>query len=126
MPSCAASRKRFYLYGARTTLGWRVVRMVSQEKGYAMEARGVWRRVHESGSGQLIGFQLMSTELTRGDEDILSVHSAAAISRSEMGVVAGTAFHDGTSRTYRLDEPRRIERMLRGRPPEDRIERVQA
>jgi hypothetical protein len=110
---------KYLLYGANTTLGWRVVRTISFEEGERREAAGSLRRVNDSISGNHIGYQIVPTSERRGDRDLPSLSSTASISQREMEINAGEGGH---SRTAGMTEERRLEQRV----PEDRIERVQA
>lgn len=122
MSVCRADqRKRFLCYSANTTLGWRVVRMESFEKGERMVELGSWRRVHDAINGNHIGYQPLSAESQRGDRDLQSQASSSSISAGEMMINAFTGFEDGRSRTAHLCEKDRAARHV----PEDRVERVQ-
>lgn len=116
-----SGRKRFYLYPSETSLGWRMIRMVSLIQGEARVLDRAWRRVIEFGSGEHIGYQICSWEMSRGDYEIPSTFSPAAISAEEMNLNAGTKFEEGKSHTRGLSEDRRRLRLV----PEDHIERVQ-
>lgn len=115
----AGSRKTMYLFPAETTLGWRIIRMVSMKQGLEQERSGAWRRVLEGITGELIGFQLMAAKPERVDKDLPSLRSSASITSSEM------VLNCGRSRTAGLCEDKRMERVAQGRMPEDQIERVQ-
>lgn len=120
MTACVAnSRKKYFLYPAETSLGWRVVRMVSLEQGLRKEADGCWRRVLDETTRNLIGFQLIAIRSERGDRDLPTMRSSAAISKSDMEL------NVARSRTAGMDEEHRLEREAAGRLPEDRVERVQ-
>ena len=109
--------KKVCLFPANTTLGWRVIRMVTVEQGEMHEARANWRRVYDSITGELIGFQLIAPEASRYDKDLPSMPSSASISKSEMQINA-----ESTSLTAGLAEDMRLELKV----PEDHTERVQA
>jgi hypothetical protein len=115
----ATTNKDLHLYSAETVLGWRVVRRVSLAQGLKKEEAGVWRRVLEAGTGQLMGFQMVGSNAARVDRDIPTIHSSAAITAREMGL---NVEH---SRTMGMDEERRDERVAAGLAPEDAAERVQ-
>jgi hypothetical protein len=120
MAACiASSRKKYFLYPAETTLGWRVVRMVSLDQGLKKEAEGCWRRVLDPITLGLIGFQLVAAKAERVDRDVPSIHSAAAITAREMEL------NVSRSRTAGLNEEARDERVAAGFAPEDAAERVQ-
>jgi hypothetical protein len=119
MPANLAHGK-LLVFGAYTTLGWRVVRHCTRARGESMVEQGEWRRVYSQESGDLLGYQLVGPDRsTKGDYDLLSTHAPAAISVSEMQVNAGC---HGRSRTWGMSEDRRLER----RDPEDAIERTMA
>jgi hypothetical protein len=119
--------KRVYLFPANTTLGWRVIRMVTMEQALKHEAKGKWRRVYDANTNALIGFQLIAAEASRVDRDLPSMPSSASITGpsrkdtpqkvSEMEINADWV----KSRTAGLPEDLRLEMHL----PEDRVERVQ-
>ncbi|MBS1803532.1 MAG: hypothetical protein JST28_09195 [Acidobacteria bacterium] len=110
------ARGRFKVYGAYTTLGWRVVRSCGLEEGRKMVSLGDWEEVQDYDGG--VAFQLRSPDrAVKGDYDILSMHAPASISMQEMQVNAGCM---GRSRTFGMSEDRRLER----RDPEDAIERT--
>ena len=110
-----STRKSFFLYHSETTLGWRVIRMVEFARGDREVARGNWRPVDDPVTGQQIGFQVLSASTARGDHDVPSMHTAAAITAREM------VMNCERSRTFGLSEDQRAELRF----PEDRIERVQ-
>jgi hypothetical protein len=112
------SRKTLMLYGANTTLGWRVVRMISPEEGERREATGSYRRVYDGMTNALLGFQIVGVEIQRGDEDLPTRRSSHSISSGENRTNAGL---DGKSHTFGLAEDLRLERKV----PEDHVERVQ-
>jgi hypothetical protein len=112
---------KLLLYGANTTLGWRILRTIYPREGERGVERGTMREVYDQINGHLIGYQVLGASQQRGDQDLPSTPSAASISFSEMQINAGTAFEKGKSHTAGLPEHRRTERHI----PEDRIERVQ-
>jgi hypothetical protein len=119
MSGSKLTRKRFYLYPSETSLGWRMIRMVSAVEGDSKVNAGEWRRVLDPISHLHIGYQLCAPEMSRGDYEMPSMFSPAAISAAEMQVNAG--LHGG-SRTAHLSEDRRLERRV----VEDRVERTRA
>ena len=110
---------KMLLFGATTTLGWRVVRMVSFAEGEKRAGRGSVRRVYDEVTNEHIGYQLVSSHEQRGDRDLRSQPSTASISMREMQLNAER------SRTVGLTEERRMERVALGLAPEDLVERVQ-
>jgi len=108
--------RKVYLFPSNTTLGWRVIRMVSMAEAEKREALGAYRRVYDGVSGDLVGFQLISPDASRVDRDLPSMHSSASISTSEMKLNA-----EAKSFTAGMPEDLRLERRI----PEDRVERVQ-
>lgn len=118
---------RLMLYGAHTTLGWRIVRSIQFEEGERRVACGAFRRVHDSVTGKLLGYQVVGTAEARGDRDLPSMASPAAISAREMQANAGEL---GRSRTRGLAEEDRLSRrdQKNGRllPAEDFVERTVA
>lgn len=115
----AADRKRFLLFPSVVATGWRVVRRVSLERGLREEERGNWRRVLDQTGGNLIGFQMIEPEASRGDVEILSIRSMSAITFSDIMTNAGLR---GASRTARMND----EQRAMSRVPEDRVERIVA
>lgn len=114
------------LFPAETSLGWRVIKRVPLALGLRKEAQGKWRRVLDETTRSLIGFQIISTSVERGDRDVPSIHSSAAISRAEMEINAmSQVFADARSRTAGMSEDHRKEREAIGGLAEDRAERVQ-
>src|SRR5579872_3073882 len=93
-----SARKMFMVFHTETTLGWRVIRMVNLAKGRAKVRAGEWRETLDPNTGELIGFQPITSEELRGDRDLPSLASAASISVSEMQANAGEM---GRSRTWR-------------------------
>lgn len=112
---------KLLLYGANTTLGWRILRTIYPREGERGVERGTMREVHDSITGHLLGYQVLGANEQRGDQDLASQPSTAAISRSEMEINAFARFEDGKSHTAGLSEDRRAARRV----PEDRVERVQ-
>jgi hypothetical protein len=112
------------LYPADVTLGWRVIRRVSQARGERKLALGEWREVHDE-YGNLQGYQVLATFKT--DLDLPSGASSTSITVSECELNAGLR---GKSRTYGLDEDERLSRRNqqtgKALPPEDAIERARA
>lgn len=121
MSCCVKSKvpRHLALYPAETVLGWRIIRRVSLDKGLEHEQRGVWRRVLDPVTLELIGFQMIAAKVERGDRDLPTTRSCAAIPAREMELNAQR------SRTAGMSEDRRQERAAAGRRPEDAIERVQ-
>lgn len=114
-------RSKLLLYGANTTLGWRILRTIYPREGERGVERGTMRMVYDEINGHLLGYQVLGASEQRGDQDLPSMPSAASISFNEMQINAGTAFEKGKSQTAGLPEHRRAERHI----PEDRVERVQ-
>lgn len=119
------------LFGANTTLGWRVSRRISRLEGERGVERGAFREVLDETSGALIGYQMIAEAEMAGDRDLPSLQSAASISDREMRMNAGEL---GPSRTAGLPEAKRLERAERRDEqtgqhlhlaPEDEIERAQ-
>src|SRR6185312_17459774 len=108
-----------YLFHTDTALGWRRLHVVHPRQGEKKVARGLWRRVQDE-AGNHIGYQPLAVPATRGDLDIPSRPSSAAISLREMKINA-----EGYSVTARMPDHRRDERIVAGRDPEDLAERVQ-
>jgi hypothetical protein len=121
--------QRLLLYFPNTTLGWRVIRTIERREGQRGVERGAFRELIDDNTGNLIGFQLISSSEQRGDLDFPSLPSSAAISTREMRVNAGLC---GRSRTAGLTEEQRLELAAARDPetgeyrtPEDEIERIQ-
>jgi len=108
----------YYLYGSDAR-GWRVIRRVRLDTGRRQCARGVWREIYSQSTCELVGFQLLSVELLKGDESLETIGSTAAIREDEMEANAGLC---GRSHTAHLCEDYRLERKR----PEDFVERTQA
>jgi hypothetical protein len=109
---------KLLLYGANTTLGWRILRTIYPREGERGVERGTMREVYDEITGHLLGYQVLGAGELRGDQDLPSLTSTAAISQREMQINAGEL---GRSHTAGLREQDRIERRV----PEDRVERVQ-
>jgi hypothetical protein len=111
------------VYPPDTSLGWRVIYMVSALKAAERLAAGVWREVYDE-YGSFWGCQVVAN--FGKDEAILSGASSTSITVSELELNAGLR---GKSRTVGLSEEQRIARINgKGKPlpPEDAIERAQA
>ena len=118
--------KMVYLYGASSTLGWRIVRRIPPHEGERGVESGRMRHLYDTLTGKLLGYQLISNAERRGDRDLPSMASAASISVREMQANAGEL---GASRTARLAEDDRVSRRdLNGHllPAEDFVERSRA
>lgn len=119
----SVGRKRYMLFPADTSRGWRVVRMVSLAQGLRKVDDGVWREERDPVSCELIGFRILGAAAAAGDREVKSLASSASITSREMQINAGCM---GRSQTAWLDEIARQERAAARRLPEDRVERVQA
>jgi hypothetical protein len=109
------------VYPPETSLGWRVVRMVSPALAAEKLARGVWREVRDEAGGFLGCQILLSCEK---EKDLPSRASASAITVRESELNAGLG---GQSRTIGLPEDKRIcrhDQYGHPLPPEDAIERA--
>lgn len=109
------------VYPPETTLGWRVIRMVSPTKAAEKLARGEWREVRDE-HGAFIGCQILAS--CAKEKDLPSRASASAITVRESELNAGLG---GASRTIGLPEEKRIARSNpfgHPLPPEDAIERA--
>jgi hypothetical protein len=120
------SNQQLFLYGVNISLGWRIVRTIHRLEGERGVSSGKFREVHEEVTGKLLGYQIIGTVEQRGDQDIPSLASSAAISPREMDANAGLL---GRSKTEGRSEDARIRRdphtshLL---PMEDFIERAAA
>jgi hypothetical protein len=114
------------VFPADTTLGWRVIRMVSVQVALGKLALGVWREVHDE-HGNFQGCQVLAT--VKSDSELPSGASSTSITVNECELNAGLG---GRSRTAGLPEDKRISRFrttdhgILPLPPEDAIERAQA
>lgn len=107
----------YLLWSADTSRGWRVVNRVSYADAARKVEQGKWREVYDDVSCVLVGFQVISPAMCRGDKDIrASDNHSAAICAKEMQAVVGCL---GKSRTARMSEDERAGE----RKPEDFIER---
>jgi len=116
MNGCRSTRKQFFVYHSENVLGWRMIRMTDMARGDAQVMAGNWRRVYETLTGMLIGFQVVQASTARGEYDMPSIPTPAAMSAREMEL------NCARSRTAGLSEDQRAELRF----PEDKIERVQA
>jgi hypothetical protein len=108
------------LFSAESGTSGRIIRRVSMEDAERYEKAGVWERRYDGNSGELLGFQMVACYIY--DQKVpASKPSPAAISASEMEVFAGVA---GRSRTARLSELDKLQRIHDGLPSEDHIERT--
>ena len=123
-PKPTQSISDYSLFSADTSAGWRIVRLVSFDRGCEKVAAGLWAEVHDD-FGNLVGFQVKTA--VRGDFDLASMHAPAHITPAEMRLAAGLS---GESRTAGKTEDQRQEYMMgapRGRRQlEDAVERAQA
>lgn len=124
------ANSQLLLYAATTALGWRVMRTIHRREGERGVERGTMREVHDSITGKLLGYQVLSVAELAGDRDLPSLASSASITSREMRLNAGEM---GASRTAGLPEAKRLERAEKrdeetGKPlhlpPEDEIERA--
>lgn len=118
-----SSERCISVYPADTTLGWRVIKMVSAQLAMAKLALGVWREVHDE-HGSFQGCQVLAT--VKSDSELPSGASSTSITVNECELNAGLG---GKSRTAGLSEDKRISRFRtdgKALPPEDAIERAEA
>jgi len=110
------------LYPPDTTLGWRVIRQVSQAQALKKLACGQWRAVNDE-QGNFLGYQVLATFKT--DNELPSGASSTSITVNECELNAGLR---GKSRTWGMNEEDRISRRHptsgKALPPEDAIERA--
>jgi hypothetical protein len=111
--------RRMPVFPADVSRGWRVVRRASVAQCEQQADRGLWARIHDEVTGQLIGYQMLDVYGQRGDFDLESMRTQASISLRELEANAGLL---GRSKTRGLSEDRRLARAV----PEDAIERAQA
>jgi hypothetical protein len=114
------SPAKLYLFRAKSVSLEDVIRKITLTEGEKQEASGSVRRVFDSATRELRGFQLVSAEAARMDQDLRSIKTTASISSREMQL------NMEYSRTFGLAEERREERIANGLPPEDEAERTQA
>lgn len=100
--------------------GYAVIRRVSLQKAESMEAREVFRREYDTETGQLLGFRVVGIEHRKVDSELRSTYTTPGISVGEMEM------NVLRSRTYRLNEEKRLQLIKDGEMPEDAIERAQA
>lgn len=122
---------RYDLYPPTTTLGWRVIKLVTAAEAQGALEQGLWREVYDE-QGNLAGYQIKANFQT--DDDLPSGWSSCAISENEMDLNAGAAFKHGRSKTAGMPEDLRVARRhIHGKkatgkalPPEDAVERALA
>ncbi|HKD60526.1 MAG TPA: hypothetical protein VKB47_08700 [Terracidiphilus sp.] len=100
--------------------GSRVLHFTTLERAALHERAGAWRPDFCQITGRLLGYRIVGIELRRVDMDLRSMHTTAALTKSDIETVAGCR---GRSHTIGLREDDRAARIKNGRPPEDRIER---
>jgi hypothetical protein len=114
----------FPVYSADTTLGWRVARRISYQRGETMVSAGRMHRVEDQ-FGRHIGYQ-MGGRKQPSDNDLPSLASSASITAHECEANAGVL---GKSVTATMSEHKRVHRLhpRSGKllPAEDFIERAQ-
>ena len=119
MPVSCADAGLYLLWGADTSRGWRVVGRVSYADAVRKVEQGKWKERYCDVSCELMGFQVISRAMSRGDRDIrASDNHSAAICAKEMNAYVGCR---GDSRTGRMSEDERAGE----RTPEDFIERTE-
>lgn len=102
MAGAKTDGRRFLLHGRSSCGASRVERMVTREEGERNVLLGKWHRKHDSYSGELIGYQVgLSVADERGDYELPSVVTTAAISAREMEVNAGVAGDPSSERSQR-------------------------
>lgn len=109
------------VFPAETSLGWRVIRVVSVMVAAEKLARGEWRQVYDE-FGNFVGCQVLAS--FQSDLELPSGATATSITALESQLNAGCF---GRSRTVRMSEEDRISRHSRNGkalPPEDAIERA--
>jgi hypothetical protein len=120
------SRKHLYLFPSDSISRERVIRKVRLDEGERREALGNWRRVYDTASGDLLGYQLIGPEKKRMDMDLPSMPMAVALSgpnpkkhtAGQMGINVHVSY------TLGLNEEQRAEREANHQLPEDQAERV--
>jgi hypothetical protein len=121
-----SSERSIAVYPADTSLGWRVIRMVSPNVALGKLALGVWREVFDE-HRNFVGCQVLQTVKT--DSELPSGASSTSITVNECELNAGLG---GKSRTAGMPEDKRLSRFrttangILPLPPEDAIERAQA
>lgn len=119
MKMFASPAKKLHLFPADSVSQERIIRNVSFDQGSRKEAAGAWKRVHDTLTGELRGFQLISPEASRMDIDLPPISTSATILDWEMEL------NLLRSQTAGLPEKLRDERIANHELPEDEIERVQ-
>lgn len=114
----AGSKHEFKLFDTNTTLGWKVIRRISEDHGEDMVLRRKARHVVNS-EGKHIGYQMYESALRPTPVVQDSKPSCTSISKREMEANAGLF---GLSRTASMSEAQRIKRVARGRPEMDLVE----
>jgi len=117
MAAIAASRAEQVF---RAGDGFAVLTRISVEKAQRREAMGIYRREYDNATGELLGFRLVQADLRKVDQDVKSIASRPSIALREMEI------NLARSGTRGMSEERRLERIGRGKAPEDVVERVQA
>lgn len=116
----ATSCKRKRAYPLLPNEGRRVIRLTTLADAGLYEQLGVWRRDYDTRTGALLGFRLVGAEVKKVDGDLRSMASCVSIGPREMEMQLMR------SRTFGLREEARLQRIKKGLPPEDEVERVQA
>ncbi len=117
----ARAGREFYYFDENTTLGWAILRSISFEAGERQVALGVARRVLDY-VGNHIGYQRATPPPAPTQATTLT--AAQTFSAADVMLNAGTVFRNGRSRTARLNEEQRKDRVSNGFEAEDHIERV--
>ena len=104
-----------------TNVGWRVTRLTDFAEAEARAERGELRRLFDPKTGALAAYEVL--EVPKSLTDHPSDPTRAALGVQEMHALAGLM---GRSRTMRLDEKTKLERVKSGmlRSEEDFVEKV--
>jgi hypothetical protein len=146
MPLAIACQRveKLYLFRPKSASHADVIRKIKLQEGIKKEAAGLWRRVFDTVTRELRGFQMIAASDGRADLDIPSLSSAATMRgpsprrRRACGVATRGGAEIATveelgemeliaqeSHTAGLSEERRDERIKSGLLAEDREERLQ-
>jgi hypothetical protein len=126
MSSKSKRKQGMMLFSPESAGACRVIRRVGMEESLEKEALGLWERVYDQHSGELMGFRLKDRR--EDDSELKSQPTPAGIAPCEMelNAFAQAGFRDARSHTMRLSEVDRMSREKSGRAPEDKAERTMA